>query len=162
MKTSNAIAVLSGIVSRKRLMKNNILYRAGFKYKMAHEYSVLTGIKPEVGIHTEYWSIDATGLVTARVGYCWDGATKALDSVSFMRGALIHDIGCQAIMEGHLSRARYKEAVDRELIKICAEDGMVKIRQWWVWRAVKKFSCTDPDAHKLMSAPDIRFAKRFV
>ena len=134
-------------------MPKNIFYRSGYKYRIDEEYSLLTSIKPEWDIVTEYYSIETTGLVTAREGYMFDGATNAIDTSDFMRGALIHDIGCQAILEGRLPE-NYKAVVDRELIIICGKDGMSKLRQWYVYKAVNKFSCTNDDPHPLKSAPD--------
>ena len=134
-------------------MTDNIFYRSGYKYQLQADYSVMTGIRPEWDIVSDFYSIEQSGLVTVVSGYCWDGATKALDSLDFMRGALIHDIGCQAIIEGRLPY-EFKGAVDRELIKICDKDGMSKMRQWYVYKAVDKFSCTQKNPHPLCSAPD--------
>ncbi len=38
---------------------------------------------------------------------------------------------------GHVDAHRYKDTADRLLQTICVEDGMFKIRAWWVYKGVK-------------------------
>ena len=139
-------------MNTNRINKPNIFYRAGYKAQLAEEYSIMTGIRGWTVRH-EFFEIEETGLMTIRRGYCWDFATKALDTRNFLRGSLVHDVGCQAIKEGILPWEA-KEAVDKELVKICREDGMSKFRCWYVHKAVSRFSCRDLGAHKLQSAPN--------
>lgn len=80
-------------------------------------------------------------------GYAWDGSTgPALDTVNFMRGSLVHDALYQVIAEmvhrgaiQHKGAAwwRLKRAADRELVAICAQDGMGWWRRQWVHAAVR-------------------------
>ena len=132
--------------------RDNIYYRAGYRYQLADDYTVMTGIKGWKIVH-KFFELDETGLLTIKAGYAWDGATKAIDTLSFMRGSLVHDVFCQAIKAGLLPWS-YKENVDRELYKICLQDGMNRFRAKYVLYFVLKYSCKDVEAHKIESAPD--------
>jgi len=49
---------------------------------------------------------------------------------------LIHDCLYQLIRQGLVKDIWRKEA-DKELRRICLEDGMSKIRAWWVYHSVR-------------------------
>ena len=95
----------------------------------------------------EYFGLTPHGILFIKAGYFWDGASGAIDTPDFMRGSLVHDVLYQMLRELHFfgssnkwTRNRHRELreiADRCLIYICDEDGMWKIRQWWVSRALK-------------------------
>jgi hypothetical protein len=81
-----------------------------------------------------------TSLLIIKARYAWDGASgPAIDTKNFMRGSLVHDVLYQLIREGHLDKG-YRKLADQELRRICLEDGMSKIRAWWVYSAVRTFA----------------------
>ena len=131
---------------------NNIFYKKRYKYQLEEEYSIMTSIKPDWDVITGLYTIEKTGLVTARYGYAWNGANVALDSLSIIRASLIHDVGCQAIVEGRLAR-KHKHQVDNEFRRICLEDGMSLLRVWYTFKAVDKYSCLGRE-NPTLSAPD--------
>lgn len=115
----------------------NIRYRAGYKYQLSDSYSVGVTICPEYDIDTDYIGLTRNGLLSIEKGYAWDGPSgPTVDTPSFMRGSLIHDSLYQLIREGNLSEED-REAADLELHRICLEDGMSRLRAWWVWRGVR-------------------------
>ncbi|MCK5218688.1 hypothetical protein KAR10_04150 [bacterium] len=117
-----------------------ITYQAGFKYQLKVDYVCYVDIKPKADIVTKYISLTVDGLLTIRNGYAWDGPSgPTVDTRTFMRGSLVHDAIYQLIRQGYLP-ASARGPGDKELKKICLEDGMMKIRAWWVYRSVQGFA----------------------
>jgi hypothetical protein len=117
-------------------MRNKIVYRDGYKYQLLKSIKVQTEIKPPADIHFSFLKLDTDGLLRIRAGYAWDGATGALDTKNFMRGSLVHDALYQLMSENRLDLS-WREQADKELVKICREDGMSWIRSKWVYAAVR-------------------------
>jgi len=115
-----------------------VKYRIGYKYQLAEEYTTETGIRLEKGIVTTFWSIDKTGLLTARVGYAWDGSSGARDTKSSMIASLVHDVGYNAMNAGLLSWS-HKPTVDLEHYARCVNGGMSKFRAWIRLKAIRKY-----------------------
>ena len=113
-------------------------YTKGYKYQLNETLECVTSIHPWQEIETQFINITREGNLTIRKGYSWDGASGGWDSRSFMRASLIHDALCQLINEKLLPRT-YQIQADKLLKEICLEDGMFKIRAWWVYRAVRRF-----------------------
>ena len=117
---------------------NLIAYRAGYKYQLAEDYTVSVGIHPPEDIDTEFIKLDKDGSLLIKRGYAWDGPSgPTIDTRNFMRGSLVHDALYQLIRWGYLP-PEAREQADKELHQICLEDGMTKIRAWWVYRAVRR------------------------
>ena len=112
--------------------------RVGFKYILYKECTYSTGIIPEIiSAEWDWAAIDAVGLLTISKGYTWDGPSgPAIDTLNFMRGSLIHDALYQLMREEVLPQSTRKRA-DQILREICIEDGMSKIRSWWVYTGVR-------------------------
>jgi hypothetical protein len=134
-----------------------IAYKSGYKYQLKETYTLPIPLVPPLGIDTEYISLDTTGVLTIKDGYAWDGPSgPSIDTLSFMRGSLVHDALYQLMREGHLDHTVYREAADRALRDICREDGMCPIRAWWVYQGVRIFGnfAADPaDKRPIIRAP---------
>lgn len=65
--------------------------------------------------------------ITIKKGYCWDGATGAVDTKAFMRGSLVHDALYQLIRLG-LIDIIFRKLADEVLYDFNIEDGMFKIK----------------------------------
>ena len=136
-------------------MSENIYYKPGFKYQLTRDYQV---VLPLLGynITTEYISLNEWGLLTIHRGYCWDGPSgPTIDTKNFMRASLIHDALYQLLREGLLPQSE-RFIADKILQKVCIEDGMSKIRAWYVFQGVDKFAASSADpknAKKEQSAP---------
>jgi hypothetical protein len=78
-------------------------------------------------------------LIIIKQGYCWDGPSgPTIDTKNFMRGSLVHDALYQLMREEKLARS-YQKGADDALRRMCIEDGMWRIRAWWVWKGVRDF-----------------------
>lgn len=122
-------------------MKAAIKYRDGYKYQLAEDYVVSTGIglKADSGDH-DFLSMTADGWLTVREGYAWDGPSGwTVDTKSSMRGSLVHDALYQ-LMREDLIPMSCRPAADELLYKICVEDGMWGWRAWLWLKAVRGFA----------------------
>lgn len=90
----------------------------------------------------DFIGIDTDGTLLIRVRYKWDGASGiAIDTKNFMRGSLVHDALYQLLREGVLAQGD-RIIADRILRDICIEDGMSRLRAWWVYNAVRMFGAS--------------------
>jgi hypothetical protein len=135
-----------------------IAYKGGYKYQLKQNCAVAIEIKPEEPISTEYLGLDTQGMLTIKRGYAWDGPSgPTCDTLTFMRGSLVHDALYQLMRERHLDHDAYRETADRILQRICEEDGMWPLRAWWIYQAVRLFA--DPAADPADKRPVIRAPK---
>lgn len=138
-----------------------IRYRAGYKYQLARTYSVDTGrgLSGSEPVGNDFVALQPDGTLVVSKGYAWDGPSgPTFDTPSFMRGSLVHDALYQLIREGHLPESPARELADGLLRQLCLEDGMGRLRAWWVWKAVRRFAgpAADPSHRKpVLSAPDL-------
>jgi len=120
-----------------------ITYSSGYKYQLRKSYSIQTCIKPNLPIDTEYISLKCSGELFIKAGYAWDGPSgPAIDTKDFMRGSLVHDAFYQLMREGHLDGTRHRADADKELRRICVEDGMPGARALLAYKAVSFFAAT--------------------
>lgn len=114
-------------------------------------------IRPRNPISTEFIDLDLEGNLLIKRGYAWDGPSgPTKDTPDFMRGSLVHDALYQLMRQRRLSKARWREAADLELKRICLQDGMSKRRANTVFRAVRIFgnpSASPRSKKKIMVAP---------
>lgn len=121
-------------------MKTSIKYKKGFKYQLAEEYECTLSFKPSDIRLIEYIKFDTIGKLVIYKGYAWDGPSgPTIDTKTFMRGSLVHDALYQLIREGMLDPS-YRILADKELKRICIEDGMCKLRASYVYWSVRKFA----------------------
>lgn len=118
---------------------DRIRYRSGYKYQLVNDYRVQVDIMPDYDIETEFVQLDRSGVLTIRHGYALDGPSNPIYRFlprfilrrllkRFMRGALVHDVLAQLMRDSYLDREKWFTAINRELQKICIEDGMSRIR----------------------------------
>ena len=117
--------------------KPHIRYRSGYKYQLVESHELIVGVTPTVDVETDYIDLAATGFLLIKKGYAWDGPSgPAIDTKNFMRGSLVHDALYQLIRHEHIG-ANWRAQADLELKRICREDGMSRLRAWWVHRGVQ-------------------------
>ena len=116
-----------------------------YKYELLEDAIFVTPIRTESGSYVErdessrWLVLRPEGELLILEGYAWDGASgPAMDTKSIMRGALVHDGLYQLMREGGLPLS-YRKTADKLLRKMCREDGMMRIRAWWVYLAVRIF-----------------------
>ena len=118
----------------------HIVYRSGYKHQLAEHYQDIVEIYPEREIKSEFYQLTPNGILLVKQGYAWDGASgPAIDTKDFMRGSLVHDVLYQMMGERQLE-LKWRKQADKELVRICGEDGMPFIRRQWVYSAVRLFS----------------------
>ena len=116
----------------------SITYNNSCKYQLKEEHVAKTGIKGW-DIDQPYMRLLPSGLLYIDEGYAWDGPSgPTFDTKSFMRGSLVHDALYQLMREEQLPRT-LRDLADRLLRKHCIEDGMWRIRAWWVYQALRLF-----------------------
>ena len=120
-----------------------IKYKSGFKYQLAKTYRVDTNIKRDddaPNIATEFIMLNSEGRLRIKNGYAWDGPSgPTIDTKNFMRGSLVHDVLYQLMRMGTLD-IKWRDQADKELKRICLEDGMSNIRAWYVYKCVRLFA----------------------
>ncbi len=126
--------------------------RRKYKYNLHSDFKYSTGIKVDASKDLGYLKIDSDGELLIKTGYSWDGPSgPTIDTKNFMQGSLVHDALYQLMREGVLPQHLRKKA-DKILREVCIEDGMSKVRAWWVYQGVRigGASSAKPD---LLSAP---------
>ena len=115
-----------------------IKYKKGYKYQLVERWSISTDLRPDhIVVLNPFLFLDVDGKLCIQAGYAWDGPSgPAIDTKNFMRGSLVHDALYQLMRENLLSFSFRKQA-DEELNRICLEDGMSKLRAWWVYQGVR-------------------------
>lgn len=76
--------------------------------------------------------------LTITKGYCWDGASCAIDTHTFMIPSLVHDALYQLIRVKKIDIKHRKDA-DNVLKALCIECGMSKVRALYVYAMVRMF-----------------------
>lgn len=115
-----------------------IKYKSGYKYQLVEDYLVVAPFLLGPVTHT-FFDVNQDNVLRIKAGYAWDGPSgPTVDTLNFMRGSLVHDVGYQMMAEGLVPR-QSRKAWDEWLRDICREDGMTRARAWWVYQAVRRF-----------------------
>lgn len=121
-----------------------IHYKEGYRYLLVETYEVDTGIQ-QIAEHTILYgskvivSLGPDGHLIINAGYAWDGPSgPTVDTKNFMRGSLVHDALYQLMREGLLAHT-WRQKADELLRDICVQDGMSKLRAWYVFNSVRLF-----------------------
>jgi hypothetical protein len=122
----------------------SIKYREGYKYQLAEDCSVMSGITG-YDIKTEYIELTPSGIMTLKRGYACDGASgPTVDTKSSIRAAFFHDGGYQLMREKRLP-PECREAFDYLLYRLCVEDGMYELRARVWYDAVRALAASAAD-----------------
>ena len=132
-----------------------IKYRSDYKYQLANKYELDMSITPPQKVESDFLNLSLSGKLVVKKGYAWDGPSgPALDSRIFMRGSLVHDALYQLMRrnEAELPAKKWRKKADQELRRICREDGMSRIRAWWVFQGVHWFAkgAAEPSSMKVV------------
>jgi len=147
-------------------MKRQIYYYKGnYKYQLGLDEKIQLPFKIEANliqsaldtlvVKHEYFTITASGLLTIKAGYAWDGASgPTFDTSDSMRASLYHDVGYQAIGEKLLPMS-YRVLFDELLLSTLIEDGMLDFRAHAWYKAVRAFGYwpAKNNGRVLMAAP---------
>jgi hypothetical protein len=132
-----------------------VRYCDGCRFQLRETYTEKTGIYGYTCNKHPFISLQPDGLLTILAGYAWDGASRpAINTKSFIRGSLVHDAFYDLMRHGYLP-LMCQPLADQELRRICVEDGMWKVRAWWVFTAVREFGRSSAHRQKeqILTAP---------
>jgi hypothetical protein len=112
-----------------------------YKYQLMRNYKYETGICINHDVKIQgFVALAPTGTLNISKGYAWDGPSgPTIDTKNFMRGSLVHDALYQ-LMRLKLLPASLRETADMLLRRICIEDGMCRLRAWYVYWCVRLFA----------------------
>lgn len=134
-------------------------YKAGYKYVLYETITIQSPYRPLkdfLNVCGVYVDLLTDGTLVIRKGYAWDGPSgPTIDTKSFMRGSLMHDVSYQLIRLEILSTNK-RGVADDWLIQICKEDGMTRFRRWYVHLFLNKFgyAAAKPENEpKVLEAP---------
>lgn len=115
-------------------------YGEGYRFQVRKECRVQTAILG-FAIDRPFYTLTPDGVLIAKVGYAWDGASGLLtiQTRSNKRGSLFHDILFQMMRAGELPHDPCFHFANEELRKICQRDGMWGFRANYFFKAVEKF-----------------------
>ena len=109
-----------------------------YKYQLMADYWIQIDVKDHSVDHAVF-GLTPEGVLTVKKGYAWDGPSgPTVDTKTFMRGALIHDVLYQLIRLEVLAFS-YRRFADDLLKQLCLQDGMCRFRAWYVHLGVKWF-----------------------
>jgi hypothetical protein len=112
-----------------------------YKYQLMQDYTINIDIQPDKIIDTNFIALTTAGALTIKNRYAWDGPSgPTIDTKSFMRGSLVHDALYQLMREKYLDYKIHRKYADDLLKKICLDDGMCRLRAWYVYQAVRLFA----------------------
>lgn len=131
-------------------------YKRGYKYQLVAPETFYTSVFPPMDIEDDYCRLTHNGLLTLFAGYCWDGASGAVDTKTNIRASACHDALCQLVQNGKLD-ASWKDQADKEYYKLCLRDGMNPVRAMTHWWAIKFHDWT-----KTPVKPILEIAKKAV
>ena len=132
-----------------------IKFKSGYKYQLYEMYLQQVPIYGRI-IESKYLFNNQDGLLCIMDGYSWDGPSgPTIDTHTFMRGSLVHDALYQLMREELLPHS-CQVVADKLLREICLEDGMSRLRAWYVYHSVRLFAdsaCDPRNKKRLMTAP---------
>ena len=129
-----------------------VQYKEGYKYQITSNYFAQVDVCPDENVVTEFIELTTDGLLFIRSGYACDGPSgPTWDRLwrKYMRGPFEHDALYQLTRNGHISRS-WRAVIDKRLRTVCLQDGMCKIRAWYVYHAVRLAAgfAADPESRK--------------
>lgn len=108
-----------------------------WKYRVLKTFTMDVGFILDKPIVTDFSRIDEAGALTIEKGFCWDGASGAIDTDTIMLASCVHDVFCNWMVKGLLPYNPYWDKADALLRKIATDEGMSKFRANLVYQAVK-------------------------
>ena len=118
-----------------------ITYRdlPNWKYQLLRDWSTDTNMTGFY-INNPMFTLDKNGWLIVRRGYAWDGPSgPTIDTKTFMRASVVHDVFYQLLREGKLPPSRRKQA-DQELVRFAKMDGMNPVRRFYAYWSLRAFA----------------------
>jgi hypothetical protein len=107
------------------------------KYSLIETFTVQTIVR-SFSAKMQFCELHPDGRLTIHAGYCWDGATGALDTDDILLASCIHDIFCEMIAAGLLPV--YSQALaDEEFRLVERRQNMPWYRRFWTYMVVRGY-----------------------
>lgn len=101
------------------------------------DYSRIVSIRPSEVIKFKRITLHPSGLLEIMHGYAWDHASGAVDTLTIVEGALVHDALCELMHNHLLSKTYWNEAADIMYgINREKPNRMNVLRAKWIRRAI--------------------------
>lgn len=131
--------------------------KATYKYQLAGDEVFTVNVLPSHDIETEFIKLTASGSLTVKSGYAWDGCSgPTIDTPTNMRAGLAHDALYQLMREKHLDYKIFRKPADNVLKQVAIEDGMHPWRAayfFWAVRRHAEFAAHPENVKKVYEAP---------
>jgi len=116
-------------------------YVGGWKYVTTGPTTIQTTATyhRRVEVHGERGRavLTLSGEIQVSAAFGWDGPSgPAIDTASFMRASLAHDVLYWFMREGALPQG-FRATADRVMRELALEDGMPRWRAWYTWAGVR-------------------------
>ena len=128
-----------------------ITYRdlPNWKYQLLENWNTMTEMEG-FSIDNAMFRLFKDGWLRVRRGYAWDGPSgPTIDTKTFMRASVVHDVFYQCLREGSLPPEMRKLA-DSELVRYAKLDGMNPVRRFYAYWSLRAFAS---GAAKLKTKP---------
>lgn len=127
------------------------------KYVNVEDYYDVAPFKPQKNIRTRYGEFNRDGSYVIYEGFLYSANFPAINSDDSRRGAMIHDFFYLLMKQGHLSRD-FRYEVDYYFYNILLEDGMIELRAYYWFRAVRVGGddALDSPPPKVTRSPQVR------
>jgi hypothetical protein len=122
-------------------MNEPITYRKlpTWKYQLVKNWETETNVKGFL-VEGPLFVLYPLGTLKVYRGYAWDGPSgPTIDTKSFMRASVVHDVLYQCIREGNLPES-FRKLADEELVRYAKMDGMSAARRFYVYWSLRAFA----------------------
>ena len=110
-----------------------------WKYQLLQDWYADIEVKG-FSINNPMFTLHESGRLIVRRGYAWDGPSgPTIDTKTFMRASVVHDVLYQLLREGKLPPS-YRKLADRELIRYAKLDGMSPVRRFYAYWSLRAFA----------------------
>lgn len=132
-----------------------VLYSYADKYVNAENYSDIAPFAPYRDTVTDYGVFYTTGEYVIYRGFLFSANFPAINTDDSRRAAMVHDFFYELMKRGVLSR-EHRYDVDYLFYNQLLEDGMIPLRAWYWFRAVREFgdNALDSPYPKIYSSPN--------
>jgi len=119
------------------IMKVKFKYTYPYKYKLTEDFVIEIGIM-DITIDHPYIKLK-DGVLTIKKGYAWNGSSGlSIDTKTNHIASLVHDAMYQ-LFRLELLPIEYRNMSDIIYRSLCLKAGMITIRAYWSYYALKWF-----------------------
>lgn len=117
-------------------MKKKVAFVKADTYILAGDYEGFAPFMPSNLILTSYGTFKLSGAYEVFSGFLFSASFPAINTLDSRRAAMCHDFFYSLMKEGYLDR-KHRYAVDYLFYNMLIEDGMIPLRAWLWFRAVR-------------------------